>query len=776
MTFVGGNWVKLNHHVIFNWYMNNLKLYLFGFAVLSFTFFSTGCSVSNRAKLANEAYSNFLYNDAIEGYESILPQKRDNDMLRKLADSYRLVGNSHKAEYYYEQLEKNQGASNIDILHYAEVLKMNGNYNLAIAKMEKYNVSVQGDVRVEQHILDKGYYVPLLEDKGQFILTNLKLNSAESDFGTAYLNNQVVYATSRRDWGFTNYEYNWNLKNFLNLYTFEKDTSDRSKVKKVKAFTVKGGLNKKYHEGPATFSKSGSLMIFTRDRYAKTQDLNKDQVRVLELWYSEKDAKGNWLKPQPMSFNNKEYSVGHAAITPDGNTLYFVSDMPGGFGSSDIYFSTKMGDGSWSTPVNAGPSVNTEGKEMFPFYHEKGILFFSSDGHAGLGGLDVFMTKVKDNSFGVVKNLGSKLNSSKDDFAFIIDTDMKTGYLSSDRDGGKGNDDIYSFDLLIPFKLSKRLEGIVRDKENNLGLPFSTVKLYSSDNILIAESITDENGNYSFDLDPDSDYYLISNKDNYAEGRNVISSKTEDELISVDIQLEKIPEIGLLCFVSDNKTGTPIEGAHILIKDKRSGNIIADVSTDKEGYWQKLLNGAKINDLLTYDITLSKEGYVEKTMEFSYTITKEGLVKIHEKLDLTLGKIELGTDLGQLIDIMPIYFDLGDYVIRPDAAKELDKIVSIMNKYPSIVIELGSHTDCRSSYSSNEKLSDKRAKASANYIINQGISSDRIYGKGYGERELLNDCRCEGNVKSTCSEEEHQKNRRTVFKIVKIMEQGVNTK
>ena len=180
------------------------------------------------------------------------------------------------------------------------------------------------------------------------------------------------------------------------------------------------------------------------------------------------------------------------------------------------------------------------------------------------------------------------------------------------------------------------------------------------------------------------------------------------------------------------------------------------------------LSKNKVNDQLNYTITLSKTGYLTKSLDFNYKIEKAGLINLNEKLDVSLGKVEIGVDLSSLINIKPIYFDLGKYVIRKDAAIELDKIVKVMNEYPSMQIELGSHTDCRSSIASNLKLSDNRAKASADYIKKRISNPQRIYGKGYGESKLKVDCPCEGTVKSNCSEEEHQKNRRTEFIIIKM--------
>lgn len=733
-----------------------------------------GCSVQKNIQRSDLAYDSYHYNEAIYQYESI--RKKDNHVLGRLADAYRLVGNSAKAEEYYAQLFASGGGSNDDLLHYAEVLKMNGKYDEALTKMEDYNSRVSGEKRIQLHIADKQYYTPLMSDNGQFKLSSLKMNSAESDFAATWCADRVVFTSSRRAFGFTSYEYNWNVKNFLNLYSFRPDSTKSTAVKNVKEMSIKGRLNRKYHEGPAAFNAAGTFMVFTRDRYTAKEELNNQGIRVLELWYSQKDAEGNWGEAQPMPFNNKEYNVGHASLNADASVIWFVSDMPGGFGSSDIYYSVKNTDGSWGEPINAGSQINTEGKEMFPFIHDAGVLFFASDGHAGLGGLDIFMSTGKNQKMSRPVNLGTPVNSRQDDFALVLDGALRKGYLSSNRTGGKGSDDIYAVELLKPLRLTKRIEGLALDKQTRKVLPGSNVRLYDDQHNLVAETTADENGRYSFDVAPDALFNLNGQRDTYTDAALQVSTVTQDEVIIADLLLEHIPEISLSCFVSEVKSGSPVAGARIRIINKADGQTVADVTTDAEGFWKKDLAAALMNQKLDYSIALDKEGYVSKNLDFAYTISKEGEIKVHEQLDLTMGKIELGTDIGKLIDIKPIYFDLGKYAIRKDAAMELDKIVAVMNQYPSIVIELGSHTDCRGSASSNTSLSDKRAKASANYIISKGIPKERIYGKGYGESKLVNGCSCEGNVKSSCGEDEHQLNRRTEFVIVKINEENTRVK
>jgi outer membrane protein OmpA-like peptidoglycan-associated protein len=305
---------------------------------------------------------------------------------------------------------------------------------------------------------------------------------------------------------------------------------------------------------------------------------------------------------------------------------------------------------------------------------------------------------------------------------------------------------------------------IVKNKETQEILPSTTIKLNTD------SFTTNEKGEFQFVLEEDVNYKLLVKREKYFDIEDSLSTKTtpEGDEFTKTIELEKDPNLTLLAGIYDAKTGAGIEGVKIKIKDLAVSNDFELIKTEKNGEYKKPLKGKRIGDKLLYLVTIEKEGYVTKTTNFTYEIKKEGEIQMNELLALTIGKVEVGMDLAKMIDIKPIYFDLGKSTIRKDAAVELDKVVAVMKEYPAMIIELGAHTDCRGAAASNLKLSGARAKASAAYIVKQGIDKSRISGKGYGESKLLNSCGCEGKVKSTCTEFEHSQNRRTEFIIVKL--------
>lgn len=440
--------------------------------------------------------------------------------------------------------------------------------------------------------------------------------------------------------------------------------------------------------------------------------------------------------------------------------------MPGGKGMTDIYRVQINPDASLGTPENLGDAVNAEGREMFPFLDTEGNLFFSSDGQVGLGGLDVFFAaNDRKNGFGKVINVGLPVNSSSDDFALVLDATGKNGYVSSNRDGGKGDDDIYALTFIRPFKTTYLLNGIAKDKVTGATLASSEVMLKDEAGNVIDIITTDETGAFQFEIDPAKSYVLSGTKEKYFPGSTsfstgAVSDKTE---FTKDILLDKDPGLSLYILLKDKATNSALSNVKIKITDNLTGKTDSLLSPES-GDYRMAIAGKKISDRLSYSISFEKPGYLTKSVLYNAAIEKEGEIRLEEKLD----KIAVGLDLAKIIDIKPIYFDLGKSVIRPDAALELDKIVKVMNENPNMVVELGSHTDCRGTAAANIALSDRRAKASAAYIKKRILNPERISGKGYGESQLSNGCQCEGAVKSTCPEEEHQKNRRTEFKIIKM--------
>lgn len=585
-----------------------------------------------------------------------------------------------------------------------------------------------------------------MKNKNQFEIKNISYNTEQQDFGTSYYKDKIVFSSSRANTQFVNRKWNWNKLPYLDLYIAESDNSGFIKVKPFKK-----AINKIYHEGPATFNESGTFMVFTRNNY---NSLSKDNVNKLQLYFSE-FKNDEWSEPNPFLFNNKEYSTGHAALTADGKTMYLASDMPGGFGGVDLYVSKLNNDNSWSEPINLGKKINTEGNEMFPFIHKDGYLFFASDGLLGLGGLDVFMSKISDDGFSNPINVGVPINSSKDDFAFILDKEMKTGYFSSNREGGEGDDDIYSFKMLKPFGLE--LYGTATDDKGNV-ITDTEFFLLDSNGKIIGIEITDESGKYSFTVEPDKSYVIKARKENYIDNENDVNTKNAAGKIKVDIDLYIVPDFSFHCIVKDKKTNEPVENVDVVLLNKET-KLTDKYVTSKDGDFTKIQNGKILKDGINYKLILTKEGYMSKSVEY----TKVSESGVNQELIVYIDKVEVGMDLNDIIEINPIYFDLNKYNIRRDAALELDKIVKVMNENPTMVIELGSHTDSRGSDSYNLKLSDKRAKSSAKYVKGKIKNPDRIYGKGYGETRLKNHCKNGVN----CSEKLHQENRRTEFKIIK---------
>jgi len=706
---------------------------------------------------ADKHFNNYHYRKAIERYEQIAtPTPAVN---KKLADSYRMLGNTEKAEEYYATVVTAEGVGADDLYYYASSLKSNGKYDQSRVWMDKFHEAEKGDTRGLRHNLSADHIAELSSDKGKYTVRNLEINSEQEDFGTSFYGDNVVFSSSREGVVPVKRTWNWNELPFLDMYIATRNVSgDLGEYEQLS-----GRLNGKYHEGPASFTKDGIFMVFTRNNYSGK---SKNGVVKLQLFSSRKEN-GQWAKEIALPYNSFEYSIGHPSLNKTGSALYFASDMPGGIGGTDLYKASRNADGSWGEAVNMGSEINTEGNEMFPFFHEEGIMFFSSDGHGGLGGLDNFFAQIKsDGVIGKIQNMGHPINSPKDDFAAVLDDSLKSGYLSSNRPGGKGNDDIYYFDVHKPFKFGKTIKGVVRNKKGEL-LIGTTVDLYNQDGEVEQSAVTTRTGAYSFDVDAEKIFNLKGEKVEYFGDEHSVSTSTEKDEIIADLELEKNAGLLLYCLVLNHGDSTPISGVKVTLLDNMTG-ASEEITTARSGDFRKPLPDNKLNDRVSYNITLEKEGYLAKTATYNTVLDHPGQYDIHKVLNVVLDKIDLGADLSKIIDINPIYFDLGKYNIRKDATVELDKIVKVMNENPNMKIELGSHTDCRASAKYNMTLSDRRAKASAKYVHDHISDPERIYGKGYGESELINNCECEGSKKVPCTEEEHQANRRTEFKIVGI--------
>lgn len=733
--------------------------------IISFTFSLAALyAQQNVLRKAEQKYALLSYSSAIPLFEEVVSSKMNSPLVEaKLAHSYYETGNLSAAELLFEKaFQKDPSLASEYSLQYADVLRRNGKYKESDRIVEAFHNQTKSTLIGNYYKANQNYLEAIRNNTGYFAVSTVSFNSPFADFG-AYFNpnNQGLYLISARSNDPVKWTYTWNNSSFLDTYVIRK--GQKEKVKRLHR-----KINTKFHEGPLCFSNN--KVYFTRNNIDKgkmRKDINN--IQNLMLFVADVNAKGKWSNIRKVNINNKEYSIGHPTVSADGKTLYFVSDMPGGFGGPDIYKAEIKANGDLGNPINLGNKINTEGKEMFPWISPKGQLFFSSTGFVGLGGLDIYVADLDgQGNVNAIQHCGPEINSSADDFGLSFLPNGENGYFSSNRAGGKGDDDIYSFQQLKPFLFAVRIKGLVTDQNSSTPLANSSVSLYDNQGNLIQQVKTDMQGNYEFQVEPGMSYELKFEGQEYLS-KSIFSPEglnTGD--IRIDAKLEKKPAFGILCLVTEAEKLNPLSNVSVTIKDIISGKILINAITDGKGTIENALEDVKIGNTLKLDISLSKEGYLSKNQSIELTIKNSGIINLHELMDLSIGKIEVGIDLASLIDIKPIYFDLGKYIIRKDAALELDKIVKIMNDYPTMVIELGSHTDCRGTIASNATLSDNRAKASAEYIKKRITNPERIYGKGYGESKLKVDCPCEGTVKSTCSEEEHQKNRRTEFIIVKM--------
>jgi outer membrane protein OmpA-like peptidoglycan-associated protein/tetratricopeptide (TPR) repeat protein len=712
----------------------------------------------NKLKLekARLLYDHLAYSHAVSLYEELaVSDYKTKEVFPRLGDCYQNLSNTEKAEIWYSKAVKLDSIEPIYYYKYAQVLRSNGKYEESEIWLKRFSELNKTDSRVKNLTDDKNLVEKLNTQKSFYKVKELKnLNSKFADFGAVQLGNKIVFTSGRTENLLVGTYYAWNNNPFLDLYVY-----DSSALKdNIKQYSK--SINTKFHEGPVCFANDNKTLYFTRDNYYKgKRSYNKKGTTCLMIFKADL-VNGIWGNITPLPFNNKEYSVGHPAVSPDGKRLYFASDMPGSVGGSDIYYVDILGDNQYGIPVNLGTTVNTEGNEMFPFVTISG-LFYSSDGITGLGGLDIFFShQAANGTWAKPINLGAPINSQKDDFSFFQNSDNRSGFFASNRPGGTGDDDIYAFTLnqLV-------LKGTVLDTtDKKQPLEKAEVFLLNSLGEVIDKSETDKNGDYTFDVAFDNTYKVKAGKAGYIENSKSVSTMgaAGGEILQ-NINIGKDKPFMLLGTISDKKTGLKLKDVELTVIDTLKKALILDVKTTEDGAFSTKLEKVQMKSHLVYQIILRKAGYLAKTLVLDHYISNYE-TNVNEFLEISMDKIAVGADIGKLLNINPIYFDLGKWDIRADAAAELDKIVQAMKDNPTVVIELGSHTDSRGSGQSNLELSDKRAKASAGYIISMGIDSNRIYGKGYGETRLIN--RCKDGVK--CTEQEHAQNRRTEFKVVKF--------
>ena len=694
---------------------------------------------------ADRKYERYYYYKALKHYHKAIKKEPTNAWVNlRIADCYRHLNDPQNAEIWYrEALEYPDNTKDRqNWLHMMRALMKNQEYAEAATWARRY-LGYHPDDELAKDIL-KGAesYTVYLKDSTRFKITNLDINSPESDFGPTIQDTMVIFSSAKDKERMT---FGWNGRYFLQLYQGA-IASGSPQLENVKHL---GGLvNTKYHEAIVTFTPEEDVMYFTRNNFHKGKRGSDETGATLLKIYKVVKKGEKWAKPEEVHFNSDDYSVGHPSLTKDGQILYFTSDMPGGYGGTDIYKVEWEGD-DWGKPINLGEVVNSPADEMFPWISDDNILYFASAGHPGLGGLDIFVSKLEAGEFTEPQNFGAPINSSMDDFQLVFTPDMEGGYFSSNRYGGKGDDDIYSF-----HKRAYQYRGLVVDKVTQEPIEMAMVQL-SDDNVPRALNFTDEEGIFAAGLDSLFPWDVFVAKEGYAVERVKISDAQPgpDGLVA-KIELVKCGEEETPI---DTTKGPAIVLSGVLKDDE--GN---PVKTGKVRIIQEIdVNDAKFKTLLEpgteYTVEVESPEYPDNTPRV-YDIKTNTDEDQEIPLEAIFDRDELPP--GRVFYI--IYYDFDKYNIRePDARPELDRVVNFMNAYPDVTVELGSHTDSRGTFMYNETLSKNRAVSAFNYITSHGVAKDRLSFRWFGERELTNTC-ADGQE---CSEPDHQLNRRTEFKI-----------
>ncbi|MDM1045839.1 PD40 domain-containing protein [Myroides sp. 1354] len=626
---------------------------------------------TRKERKANREYDNFAYVDAIKFYEGMVDKGEINtSILSKLGDSYYFNGKFVEAFKWYDELfqgnypDKNTIALDKEYYYrYGQTLKAVNQLEKADAVLREFAELKANDSRAQLLITNS----ELLEQTigtSRFTLLNLSTNSEYSDYGATLLDNRLIFTSARENEEMKNKVHNWTNQRYTKLYTtiIREDGSFDNPVLFAKEIA-----SKELNMGSAIFSKDGNTMYFTSNNGSaggKKAQYNEDESSLLKIYKSRKQSDGRWGTMEALPFNLDGYNTAHPALTPDEKWMYFVSDRQGSLGQSDLFRVSMFATGRFGQVEHLGDKVNTAGRETFPFISSDYMLYFSSDGHPGFGGLDLYKVKINhDGQLGVPVNLGPDINSGFDDFGIYIDAATKKGFVSSNKTGSLGSDDVY---LFVEKPCYQIVDGVVSDLESLGG----------------------------------------------------------------------------------------IQGVEITVYDKQN-KIVEKVYTDEQGYYsvEKLFCGQQ------YRVQINKEGYFTK--EFEVNTNRD----IQQRINIQIELINKGDDLFKKLKLSPIHFDFDSATIRPDAAIELMKVVNTMLEHPKLILDVRSHTDSRGDDGYNMKLSERRAQATIQWMIVQGVEASRLTGKGYGESQLVNHCR--NGV--DCTDEQHEENRRSEFIIVNLL-------
>lgn len=734
-------------------------------ALLAYNTNAQGIDVVELLKRGEVALSSYELDRAIRIYKDVLEMNPENvEAKEKLGQIYSTPGpqqDLNNADKFYGEAFATGTMSPGAMLKYANLLQSQNNFDKSRSVYNFYaNRGYSSNSLIRS--IGPGYFSKMAEPNTGFVVKNMEdLNTANSDFSPCFYRNGITYISTRKNRTKTGYR---SEDEIVNTFTdiFKAAYKEKNKGGAFNPSELFLKTQEKYMQGPMTFSDDYGVAYITRSTVKGGKSFAKDDKRtvlmeICKVNYSNGDIE-NWDDIVSVVLNRGEgyqnYSYAHPAfVTGRGDELIFASNMPGGLGGNDLWYSKLVGS-EWATPVNLGPEINTSGDELFPFVANDGVLYFASNGLPGLGGLDIYKaTDVGGGKYGQVENLGTPFNSKYDDFGYIVNESGREGYLSSNRPGGKGLDDIYSWATDETQLCVKVVELVSRNPIKNAAvrIPCLGSKLY----------YTDSAGLTCFKVSALKNCEAKASADGYKNNTIMIKNLQANKIVEIPLDKDLEDRCKLVVIVLDKETNQPIPGATVNIRQTSSNEEI-DGKTRADGSVR--VKGITMNEY--YEINATK---TDPDGSRYIGIPESAICKGLRKNDSVIKTIYLRkATTGTTFEIENILYDLDKWNIRPDAAVELDKLASLLVQYPGMEIEMGSHTDCRATVKYNETLSSKRAASCVEYLIGKGIDPSRLSSKGYGESQLKNGCACEGRIKSKCSEAEHQANRRTEFKIIKF--------
>ncbi len=693
---------------------------------------SASSKLPRKEQRADDLFQRQSFQSAATLYESLLARDESNVRVHlKAAESYYALNDPQRAAEHYGYASWTVDAQHVlahHRWHYAQTLVRTGQLAQAEQMLTTYLAEVPDHQAAQNLLVGLQQRADFYADSAQYTLEALNSNSSEADFSPAFYQDGLVFASSRQEKGYQK-TYHRDLGAYLHLF-YTPLANQQS------ADTAQRLFGKRFvslHQGPAVFFANDSKMLLTTNNPSFKKDRGQPvSFNRLQLLYAEKTKEGTWTEPVTLPFNSTEHSVGHPAVTADGAQLYFCSDRPGGFGGTDLYVS-RYENGTWSEPVNLGERVNTDGDEMFPFVHNDQTLYFASTGHPGLGGLDVFKIDLSLSDTSAIHNLGYPINTSEDDFGMILRADGKSGYVSSHR---AGHDNIYQFNA--PSEVSKGIPLVVEVIDGLTNQPIPDVRLFLKRLVMnsLLESATDSLGRIYLTAAENAIYDLSGELNGRYWNHPPINTQgmKRDE--------ENVVKIYLFNEVTD------FDAMDVVIFDRYhdDGDVLVSMN-------QRLFRWSEENG----QCYLSSENRKILLSRTSQDRTEP--VGLLEKVEQVFE--EGGIALRSITTIENVFFNFDRSALRADAQKTLEKLVSVIERYPLLRVNLSGHTDSRGTDGYNDQLSERRSKSVVNYLLEQGVAPERLQESHWGEQQLVN--HCSDGVR--CTAEQHQSNRRVAFGI-----------